>query len=112
MPQEDWNAIHEGMKQVVQNSSAFTGYSGVSVSGKTGTAQEVVTKPNHALFVGYAPSDKPTMALAVRVANGYSSANTAAIAKDVVNYYFNQKDLSELTPGHAIQVQSGNTRND
>ncbi|MDD6439199.1 MAG: penicillin-binding transpeptidase domain-containing protein [Lachnospiraceae bacterium] len=112
MPQEDWDAIHEGMKQVVQNSSAFTGYKGVSVSGKTGTAQEVVTKPNHALFVGYAPSDKPTMALAVRVANGYSSANTAALAKDVVNYYFNQKDLSELTPGHAIQVQSGNTRND
>ena len=112
MPQEDWDAIHEGMRQVVQNSQAFDDYSGVEVSGKTGTAQEVVTKPNHALFVGYAPSSDPTMALAVRVANGYSSRNTAAIAKDVVNYMFGQKDLSEITPGHAIQVAAGNTRND
>ncbi len=112
LPQDDWAAIHEGMRQVVENSQAFEDYKGVSVSGKTGTAQEVVTKPNHALFVGYAPSDSPTMALAVRVANGYSSRNTAAIAKDVVNYMFGQKDLSEITPGHAIQVVAGNTRND
>lgn len=112
MPQENWDAIHEGMRQVVLNSSAFKDYKGVQVSGKTGTAQEVVTKPNHALFVGYAPSDKPEIALATRVANGYNSANTAAIAKDVVNYYFKQKDVSELIPGHAIQVQSGNVRND
>lgn len=112
MPQEDWDAIHAGMRQVVENSQAFEDYKGVDVSGKTGTAQEVVTKPNHALFIGYAPSDKPAMALAVRVANGYSSRNTAAIAKDVVNYMFGQKTLDELTPGHAIQVVAGNTRND
>ena len=103
------------MRQVVLNHDSFHDYNmegGVAVSGKTGTAQEVVTKPNHALFIGYAPSEAPEMALACRIAYGYTSANTAAMARDVINYYFKQKDTSELIPGHAIQVTAGNTRTD
>ena len=112
---ELWDAIHTGMREVVLNHSSFHDYNlegGVAVSGKTGTAQEVKTKPNHALFIGYAPSDAPQMALACRIAYGYTSANTAALARDVVNYYFHQKEDSELMPGHAIQVTAGNTRTD
>ena len=112
---ELWDAIHTGMREVVLNHDSFHDYNlegGVPVSGKTGTAQEVTTKPNHALFIGYAPSDAPQMALACRIAYGYTSANTAALARDVVNYYFHQKDDSELMPGHAIQVTAGNTRTD
>ena len=112
---ELWDAIHSGMRQVVLNHAAFKEYNtegGVAVSGKTGTAQEVTTKPNHALFIGYAPSDAPQMAIACRIAYGYTSANTAALARDVVNYYFKQKEDSELMPGHAIQVTAGNVRTD
>ena len=112
---ELWDAIHTGMRQVVLNHSSFEDYNtegGVAVSGKTGTAQEVTTKPNHALFIGYAPSEAPEMALACRIAYGYTSANTAALARDIINYYFKQKDSSELMPGHAIQVIAGNTRTD
>ena len=69
-------------------------------------------KPNHALFIGYAPSDDPEMSLACRIAYGYTSVNTAAMARDVINYYFKQKDVSELIPGHAIQVTTDNTRTD
>ncbi len=115
LSQDLWNAIHTGMREVVLNHSSFAEYNtsgGVSVSGKTGTAQEVKTKPNHALFVGYAPSEKPEIALACRIAYGYTSANTAALARDVVNYYFKQKDTSDLIPGHAIQVTTDNTRTD
>ena len=112
---ELWDAIHTGMREVVLNHSSFEDYNregGVAVSGKTGTAQEVTTKPNHALFIGYAPSEAPQMAIACRIAYGYTSANTAALARDVVNYYFKQKETSELIPGHAIQVTAGNTRTD
>ncbi len=112
---ELWDAIHTGMREVVLNHSSFDDYNkegGVAVSGKTGTAQEVKTKPNHALFVGYAPSEAPEMAIACRIAYGYTSANTAALARDVVNYFFKQKDESELMPGHAIQVTTDNTRTD
>ncbi|MBR1899980.1 MAG: hypothetical protein IJ820_02820 [Lachnospiraceae bacterium] len=103
------------MREVVLNHKAFEEYNvsgGVAVSGKTGTAQEITTKPNHALFIGYAPSDAPTMSLACRIAYGYTSTNTAAMARDVIEYYFNQKDISELIPGHAIQVTTDNTRTD
>ena len=103
------------MREVVLNHKAFHDYNvsgGVAVSGKTGTAQEVVTKPNHALFIGYAPSDAPQMSLACRIAYGYTSTNTAAMARDVVEYYFHQKDINELIPGHAIQVTTDNTRTD
>lgn len=110
--QSTWDAIHQGMREVVKNHKAFADYKGVDVSGKTGTAQESLVKPNHGLFIGYAPSNDPTMALAVRVANGYNSTNTAAIARDVVNYYFSQVDVSELVTGHAVQVTQGNTAND
>ena len=112
LPQDLWDSIHSGMRAVVKNHSAFEDYKGVQVAGKTGTAQFVVTKPNHALFIGYAPYEAPEIALAVRVAYGYTSANTATIARDVVHYYFKQQDTSVLIPGHAIQVISGNIRTD
>ena len=46
----EWTAIHNGMKMVCDNLSSFNEF-GVSVAGKTGTAQQVSTRPNHALFV-------------------------------------------------------------
>ena len=52
------------------------------------------------------------MSIACRIAYGYTSVNTAAMARDVINYYFKQKDVSELIPGHAIQVTTDNTRTD
>ncbi len=107
-----WSSIHTGMRALVQNHEVFQGYTDVEVAGKTGTAQEASDKPNHALFVGYAPYNNPEMAIAVRVANGYTSANTASIAKDVISYYFNTQPTDELITGHAMQVTSDNTRTD
>jgi peptidoglycan glycosyltransferase len=43
---------------------------GVRVAGKTGTAQHQVGQPPHAWFVGFAPADNPTVAVAVLVENG------------------------------------------
>lgn len=112
LPTELWNAIHTGMRGVVQEHRVFQGYTGVAVAGKTGTAQEAEDKPNHAEFIGYAPYDDPEMALAVRVANGYASSNAVAIAKDVISYYFGTATEEELVTGHATQVTAGNTRAD
>ena len=55
----EWNAIHSGMRMVVENSSAFRNFS-VNVAGKTGTA-EIGGHPNHAWFVGYAPYELSTI---------------------------------------------------
>jgi penicillin-binding protein 2 len=100
-----WTAIHQGMKMVVEELKAFKGID-FPVAGKTGTAQEVTTKPNHALFVSYAPYDNPEVAITVQIANGYTSANAAEVGRDVVKYYFKLADEADIITGTASQPDS------
>ncbi|MCM1106608.1 MAG: penicillin-binding transpeptidase domain-containing protein [Blautia sp.] len=93
---EQWDAIHTGMRQVVENLDSFHGFSAVTVAGKTGTAQQVETRPNHALFVGYAPYDKPEISIATRIAYGYSSHNAASAARNIISYYYGEQSLDEI----------------
>jgi penicillin-binding protein 2 len=74
--------------------------------GKTGTAQVYSLKGekyvesrvaerhrDHALFIAYAPADKPTIALAVIVENGGFGARAAApIARQVFDYWLTGKE--------------------
>ncbi len=104
----EWNAIHSGMRMVVENSSAFSNFS-VNVAGKTGTA-EIGGHPNHALFVGYAPYESPQIAIATRITYGYTSSNAAALSRDILDYYFNGS--GNVLTGQASAVSSGNDVND
>lgn len=100
VPQEYMSAIQQGMNAYAMNSSAINGV-GISSAGKTGTAEQSVNHPNHALFIGYAPYENPEIALAVRIANGYTSANAASIAADVYRYHFDLVEKEELLNGEA-----------
>ncbi len=53
---------------------------------KTGTAEVDFRHPNHGLFIGYAPASDPEYAVAIRIANGYSSGNACLIANDIFKY--------------------------
>jgi penicillin-binding protein 2 len=89
---------------------AFAG-AGYEAAGKTGTAQVFSLKGgqykesavkkelrDHALFIAYAPADKPKIALAVLVENGGFGAQSAApIARMVLDYYL----LGKLPAGAA-----------
>jgi penicillin-binding protein 2 len=90
-----WNAVWDGMKRVVsgKNSSIKSIYSnlGVTVAGKTGTAQENKNRPNHALFISFGPYSDPEIAVTTVIPYGYTSSNAAATAKDVYKYYFASK---------------------
>ena len=86
----EWNAIHSGMREVAEDLSSFNGFS-VDVAGKTGTA-EINNHPNHALFVGFAPYNDPQIALATRIAYGYTSHNAADISRYILGVYFHDKD--------------------
>ena len=111
LPDYLWSTIHAGMRAMVQNHSVLKAFNDVAIAGKTGTAQEVVTKPTHSEFIGFAPysaTDEPTMAIAVRIANGYSSANAAALAMDTVSYYFGTRPENELITGHAVEAVTVN----
>ncbi len=100
LPETTWSVIHDGMRMMIENRSEFTDMP-IAVAGKTGTAQESKTRPPHALFIGYAPYNNPEIALAVRIANGYSSMNTISLAKDILKYYFEIGDAEELLTGRA-----------
>lgn len=76
------------------------------LAGKTGTAQQIVTRPNHALFVGYAPYENPEVAIATRIAYGYTSANAALVSRNILEYYFHLADEGELINGKAKDVGS------
>jgi len=98
------DALTRGMWGVV-NEGGGTGSGarcpGIDIAGKTGTAQVVSVDlrkskqsanfRNNAWFVGYAPSTKPEIAVAVLIMQGEHSAVAAPIARDVIKAYFDKK---------------------
>ncbi len=106
LPQAYWDAIHEGMRGVVANKRYYQDFP-IEVAGKTGTAEEDKHRPNHGLFVGYAPYDDPEIAMAIRIANGYSSDYAAQISKQVLMYYYDLDEDDSLTQSQtALSVEA------
>ena len=101
-----WNAIHSGMRMVVENLSEYDNFP-IEVAGKTGTAQQDRSRPNHALFVGYAPYNNPRIAVATRIPFGYTSHNAAAVTKDILGVYFNVKESEQLDTSVVNEAAGG-----
>lgn len=100
VPDNVWEDIHDGMYRVVQTHNQFDGL-GIDVAGKTGTAELDIYHPNHGLFVGYAPASEPQYAVAIRIANGYSSGNACLAANDIFKYIFELADEESIITGYA-----------
>jgi penicillin-binding protein 2 len=124
---ENLNLVRQAMVDVMLpgGTAAPAGAgAGYSIAGKTGTAQVIAIKQgekydarkiderhrDHALFIGFAPADKPKIALALLVENGGGGGGTASpIAREIFDYYLlgKQPDLTkrkrrdyELDPSH------------
>ena len=107
-----------GVNKEGTGARAFAGAEYVS-AGKTGTAQVFSYKGvehktetmqahlrDHALFIAYAPADKPTIALAVLVENGGFGAQAAApIARQVFDYYLLGKVPKSAAPADENAVE-------
>ena len=107
-----WQVLHSGMEMAIGEHDQFKDLQ-VSLAGKTGTAQENENRPNHALFVGYAPADNPQIAIATRIAYGYGSSNACVFVDQVMKYYFKQNTEEELLNGQATNVgESSNSFGD
>ncbi|MDF2935310.1 MAG: penicillin-binding protein 2 [Paenibacillaceae bacterium] len=86
-PAAYWKVLEDGMKQVF-----VTGFDGVSYSvvRKTGTSQQQVAgQPlENAVFIAYAPADKPKLAVAVVIPEGgFGSWGAAPIARQIFDAY-------------------------
>lgn len=108
LPSKLWDYIHNGMRRVVQTHGEFSNL-GMEVSGKTGTAEESPTRPNHGLFIGYAPADDPEVALAIRIPHGYSSGNACLAANDIFKYIFELTDEKNIITGFASSDTSNSS---
>ncbi len=109
---KDWKAVQDALIAVV-NAPRGTGRAAyledVLVAGKTGTSQVVRRRSDeeeeldkdgkipyrfrpHALFVAYAPAEKPEIAIAVVVEHGQSGGRAAGpVAKQIIQRYMELK---------------------
>ena len=106
--------VRQGMVATVEDRNG-TGHRarlselGITVAGKTGTAQVVRLKKfqhlkdedvpykfrDHALFVAFAPAENPEIAVAVIVEHGIKGGAVAApVARDVLEAYFKGKGIA------------------
>jgi penicillin-binding protein 2 len=101
--QQDIDVIKRAMAAVTTQGTARQAFRGASyqAAGKTGTAQVFSLRGkrynvhkisqrqrDHALFIAFAPVDKPQIALALIVENGGWAYKTAApVARQVLDYY-------------------------
>ena len=126
--EHNWDVVLDAMYGTVNRKGtaqkAFKGAHYIS-SGKTGTAQLVsiaqdekydaskLSKKNHdnAMYVGYAPFDKPQIALTVVLENaGHGGAEAAPIARQMMDNYFKDQTFPEhQVIDYAIDPQSKET---
>ncbi|GHH65255.1 penicillin-binding protein [Streptosporangium violaceochromogenes] len=97
MSEDSARKLQEMMVNVVANGTAQAAQiPGVSVAGKTGTAETARGQAPHAWFISFAPADDPKIALALIVESGSagddaSGGHTAApIAKSVMEAVLNK----------------------
>jgi penicillin-binding protein 2 len=102
LKKENLDAVSEGMIGVNQSGTGRVPFAGVAypVAGKTGTAQVFSLggkdynagsiseyKRDHALYIAFAPADKPKYALALVVENaGFGATSAAPIARNILDY--------------------------
>jgi len=87
---KSFKVIHQAMKGVV-SSEKGTAHNielkNISICGKTGTAQNPHGK-DHSIFIAYAPSENPQIAVVVIIENaGYGSSYAAPVAQKVILTY-------------------------
>jgi len=129
--EEYWQKIIDGMIAVVHGKKGTARKIGkgidFQIAGKTGTAQVVGIKQDeeydadklderhrdHALFISFAPADKPEIAVAVIVENGGGGSSTAApVARGVIDAFMalKQADQEEMLQ-QAKSVSQQSTQN-
>lgn len=104
---EYFDIMIEGMHDVVESGTgAGSKIKGISMCGKTGTAQNPHGK-DHSLFVGFAPKINPKIAVAVMVENGgFGSTWAAPIASLIIEKYLTD---SISRPAIEKRMLEGNT---
>ncbi|MBR5002793.1 MAG: penicillin-binding protein 2 [Bacteroidaceae bacterium] len=115
---EHYDAIVEGMRKAVLDGTCRTAnLDDIEVCGKTGTAQNPHGR-DHSAFMGFAPMDKPQIAIAVYVENaGFGATYGVPIGSLMMEYYLKgeitdpaRKDLEQRMFNSKVVGNSGKKR--
>ena len=101
---ETFDTIKEGMLMASRYGSAsyvFGNYP-VPVCSKTGTAQVSEDAVNNAVFIAFAPMEKPEIALAIVVENGANGYYLAEVARDIFDWYFDRETEQSPIPENEL----------
>ena len=80
--------------------------SGITIAGKTGTAQNPHGK-DHAWFIAFAPVENPKIAMAVLVENaGFGGSISAPIARELIKYYLQGRVMPGSSPQRGIKASN------
>ena len=96
-----WNTMKDGLYQVLNGSRSsykniFKNVKTIA-AGKSGTAQFSTMRGDHALFMSYAPYNKPEISVTCVLPYAYTSANAVRAVADFYEYYFGDRDDEKMT---------------
>lgn len=118
---EDWIQMRDAMVDVIQSGTGRGIRTSLyQIAGKTGTAQVKSIAQgkrynesalserqlDHGLFVGFAPADKPEIAIAVIWENGRHGGSAAQLAKPIFDYWLLTRKKNPIRPANH-QVNGG-----
>ncbi len=118
---EDWIKMRDAMVDVIETGTGRGIRTPMyKIAGKTGTAQvksiaqgkryneALLTERqlDHGLFVGFAPADKPEIAIAVIWENGKHGGSAAQLARPIFDYWLLKRNKSPIRPS-ASHVSGG-----
>jgi penicillin-binding protein 2 len=108
------DAVKAGMAAVNQNGTAAGAFQNfpIQTAGKTGTAsltnQNSIGRTDYSEYVGFAPLDKPQIAVYVVIFDGGQGAESAYVARDIYSAYFHLNNQNGSTQG---ATQGSGTQN-
>ncbi len=107
----NWDAVQLGMFYVANDwansaavTEAFAGCS-VEVCAKTGTAQKGEEKKNDGFFMCFAPYKNPEVAIVIAVERGGSGAETAFMARQILDVYLNIQSYDDSADNESILLK-------
>lgn len=105
-----YRIVAEGMRMaVIGGTCRGANIPGIEVAGKTGTAQNPHGR-DHSAFIGFAPYDKPKIAVAVYVENaGFGAAYGVPIGSLIIEKYLN-REISPARKGVEQRMLTSRTR--
>ena len=92
MTKKEANDLTKMMRAVVtEGTGSYLNGASYTVAGKTGSAEYDSTKATHSWFVGFAPADKPEVAICVLVENtGNGNVYSLPVVKQILDTYFRE----------------------